>query len=87
MNGFESKMKNLMCIIHFELKVYGFVIATLLPKYKEAFYSEVPKWIASGKVKYLEDAKKGLEHTGQAILDLLLGKSMGKSVILVGEDV
>lgn len=80
-------MKNLMRIVRSELKIYGFVVSTLMRKYAEAFYAEVPKWIASKKIKYTEDIRTGLEHVGQAILDVQTGKNVGKSVIIVGADI
>ena len=80
-------MKNLMRIVRCELKVYGFIVGNLMPKYGEAFYAEVPKWIADGAIKYTEDVKIGLEQTGQAILDVQTGKNTGKSVIVVAKDV
>lgn len=54
--------------------------------YVEAFYEEIPKMIASGQLKYRELVIEGLENGGQALLDVLLGKNEGKSVIKVSDD-
>ena len=80
-------MKNLSRIILSELKVYGFIVTSLMPKHEAAFYKDVPKWLAEGQIKYLEDTKNGLEHTGQALADMLVGKNIGKSIINVGQDI
>lgn len=80
-------MKNMFRIIISEIQMHGFIVSTLLPKYEKEFYAEVPKWIASGEVKCLEDVKDGLEHAEQALVDMLVGKNIGKSIIAVGEDI
>ena len=86
LNGPPYTMKNLFMIVRKELKLFGFVVSTLIPKYSEEFYREVPKKIASGEIQYLEDAKQGLEHAGHAIRDVWQGKSRGKSVVTVGDE-
>jgi len=86
-NGEEPyPVKNLMLIVGKELKISGFLVFTLLPKYEEEFYREFPKRVASGEIKYLEDITKGLENAGQAILAVQKGVNNGKSVIQVAED-
>lgn len=68
-----------------ELKLYGFIVWSLLPKYKDAFYAEVPALIASCELKIKEDLTKGLESVGEAILAVQKGTNTGKSVIVVAE--
>lgn len=68
-----------------ELKLHGFIVWSLLPKYKDAFYAEVPALIASGKFNIKEDLAKGLESAGEAILAVQKGTNTGKSVIVVAE--
>ena len=71
-----------------ELKLSGFIVnnPTLVEKYDEEFYREVPRRIASGEVRYSEDATRGLENAGHAILDVQTGKNKGKSVVVVAEE-
>ena len=80
------KVNNLMMIVGKELSLYGFIVTTLLPKYQEDFYREVPGWIADGTIKYTEDVTKGLEYAGHAFEAVQRGTNKGKSVVLVAEE-
>ncbi|KAN0091111.1 hypothetical protein V8E55_004677 [Tylopilus felleus] len=87
-SGYNTKpypVKNLVNIVAKEIKLHGFVVSSLLPKYQDAFYAEVPPFIASGKFKLKEDLSKGLESVGEAILAVQKGTNTGKSVILVAD--
>lgn len=74
-----------MNIVAKGIKIYGFVVSSILPKYREAFYAEVPARIASGELKFKEDLAKGLESVGEVILAVLKGTNTGKSVIAVAD--
>ncbi|KAL6298349.1 alcohol dehydrogenase [Sparassis latifolia] len=78
-------VKNLSLIVGKQLKISGFIVFNLLAKYGQQFYAEIPKRVASGEIKYLEDATRGLENAGQAILDVQKGLNKGKKVIVVAE--
>ncbi|CAL1711174.1 unnamed protein product [Somion occarium] len=79
-------VKNLIHIFAKELKLYGFLVFTLLSKYADEFYREWPKRVASGEIKYKEDPKFGLQYTGQAIYEVQKGLNKGKSVIIVSQE-
>lgn len=68
-----------------QLKLYGFLAWSVLPKYKDAFYAEVPALIASGELMFKEDLAKGLQSAGEAILAVQKGTNTGKSVIVVAD--
>ena len=87
MSGQPPVMKNLPFIFRSEIKMYGFIVSTLLPKYLDQFYSEIPALIAEGKFKCFEEIRQGLENTEQALLDVLKGRNQGKMVIAAGEDI
>ena len=80
-NGDSPHVKNLGIIVAHELQMFGFIVGRLGPKYDEEFYREVPQLIASGKIKYREDVRKGLQQTGQALVDVLTGGNKGKMII------
>ncbi|KAG8213901.1 hypothetical protein J3R82DRAFT_10646 [Butyriboletus roseoflavus] len=87
-SGYNTKpypVMNLVGIVMKELKFYGFLVASILPKYKDAFYAEVPALIASGEFKLKEDLAKGLESVGEAILAVQKGANTGKTVIIVAD--
>jgi NADPH-dependent curcumin reductase CurA len=56
-----------------------------LEKYADAFWKEVPKDVADGKIKYVEHVYQGFEAVGQAILDVQTGLNEGKAVVLVAD--
>ena len=85
-NGQAPPVNNLAKIVGNELKIFGFIVPSLYPKYLESFYKEVPKQIASGEIKYTEDITQGLEYGGQAIESVQRGTNTGKSVIRVAEE-
>jgi len=52
-SGYNTKpypVTNVMNIMTRALKVYGFIVNSILPKYQDAFYGEVPARIASGEL-------------------------------------
>ena len=46
----------------------------------------MPARVARGAVRYREHTVRGLEHAGQAILDVQMGRNFGKSVVVVAEE-
>lgn len=85
-NAQAPPVKNLMSIVSKELRIFGFLVFSIFPKYAKEFYSEVPAALASGALKYSEDITEGLENAGQAIYDVQTGKNKGKSVIRVAQE-
>lgn len=85
-NSKPPRMSNLMMIVRKELRINGVLVNNMPPEYVEEFYSKVPRWIANGQMKYLEDATKGLEYAGHALLDVQKGKNNGKSVVVVADE-
>ena len=64
----------------------GIVIVSFHSKWGQAFAQEMPALVANGEMKYKEDMVWGLEHTTQALLDVLTGKNVGKKVIVIAEE-
>jgi NADPH-dependent curcumin reductase CurA len=50
------------------------------------FYRDMPKWLASGEIKYKEDVVEGFEGAEDAFIGLLSGKNMGKLVVRISDD-
>lgn len=66
--------------------VKGFIIFDDYgPRYGE-FAQQMGKWLAEGKISYLEQIVDGLEKAPEALKGLLEGKNFGKLVIRVGPD-
>lgn len=55
-------------------------------KWAQNFFDEVPPLIASEKIKIKEEIVCGLENAATAWVDMLKGKNIGKSVVIVAED-
>lgn len=72
-------------ILRMKVKVQGFIIFDSFPLslYSE-FVRDMTGWLKEGKVKYREDVTEGLENAPEAFLDMLEGRSFGKSVVKVG---
>ncbi|KAK7459531.1 hypothetical protein VKT23_009514 [Stygiomarasmius scandens] len=79
-------IQNMMRIVTHRIAMNGFIILDLYPKYNQEFDSIVPKWISEGKMKYVEDRTNGLEFGGEALLELQIGKNVGKKVVVVAEE-
>ncbi|KZT65252.1 alcohol dehydrogenase [Daedalea quercina L-15889] len=78
--------KNLMLIVGKQIRINGFIVGSLYPKYRDQFYKEIPPMVASGQIKFSEDRSHGLEAAGEAILAVQKGTNNGKKVIVVAED-
>ncbi|KAI0826167.1 alcohol dehydrogenase [Irpex lacteus] len=79
-------VKNISMVVWREIKIFGFLAGTLLPKYADEFYAEVPGLVKGGNLKYLEDRMMGLENAGNAIESMQRGMNKGKSVVVVAEE-
>ena len=66
--------------------MYGFLAFSLMPKYREEFFRTMPARVASGEIKYKEHVVRGLEHTGEMVVDVLKGKNFGKGVVVVADE-
>jgi NADPH-dependent curcumin reductase len=50
---------------------------------RPAFYRDMARWIAEGRVKYREDIVEGLENAPEALIGLLEGRNFGKLIVQV----
>ena len=85
-NNEQYHIKNLLEIIRLELSLHGFMVSTYYDKYDDEFYRTMPSRIARGEIKYREHLTKGLEHAGEAFVDMLKGNNMGKAVVVIADD-
>lgn len=72
-------LKSYMQVVGKQLTWKGFIVPVKGPAANK-FYEEFPQKIASGEIKIREHVVKGLDD-GQALVDMLSGKSQGKVVI------
>ena len=79
-------MKNLQLLVWREIALHGFLFESLRAKHAASFFATMPARVARGAVRYREHTVRGLEHAGQAILDVQMGRNFGKSVVVVAEE-
>jgi len=75
-----------MNIVARRIAMNGFIQSDLASKWNKEFNEVVPKKLVNGEIQYTEDISKGLEHAGEALLEVQTGKNNGKKVIVVAED-
>lgn len=68
------------------MSINGLLVFDHHHKYGEEFYKIVPEKLANGELKYTEDATKGLENGGEAILEVQKGVNTAKKIIIVADD-
>jgi len=81
-------VKNLFQIVGKRLTIQGFIVFDLIESYGlDAFFKEMPTWLAKGELKYKQDIAQGLENAQDAFIGLLHGKNFGKALIKVAAEV
>ncbi|KAF5355435.1 hypothetical protein D9758_006427 [Tetrapyrgos nigripes] len=86
--GNGVNMKNLANIVMRGINVSGFLAndAFLLEHWEKEFNDTIPKLLAKGELKYIEDRTMGLEHVTVGLAEVMAGKSMGKKIVVVSEE-
>lgn len=60
----------------------GFIVFNYVEKYSEAI-KQLSKWLADGKLTYIETIVEGFENIPQTFIDLFEGKNRGKMLIKI----
>ncbi|KAI8891518.1 hypothetical protein BC833DRAFT_626790 [Globomyces pollinis-pini] len=78
-------LKNMMQVIGKQLIMQGFIISTPMsnPEFMTRFATDVSKWIAEGKLKYVEHIVEGLDGAPEAFVGMLKGANTGKQIIKI----
>ncbi|TEB24772.1 alcohol dehydrogenase [Coprinellus micaceus] len=83
----DATVKNLLQLIAKSITIYGLNVATLIPKWAAEFFTEVPKLVAEGKVKFKEHRFEGLASFDDAFVGTMNGTINGtKAIIVVGSE-
>ncbi|HEY8003378.1 MAG TPA: NADP-dependent oxidoreductase [Phenylobacterium sp.] len=61
-------------------------VGDYVAEHHDAFLADMAPWVASGKVRYLEDIREGLETIPAAFAEMLRGGNFGKMLVRVSED-
>ncbi|KAF8038404.1 hypothetical protein BT93_B1060 [Corymbia citriodora subsp. variegata] len=73
---------NLFNLIPKRIKMQGFLQSDFLHLFPH-FFNQVMEYYKQGKITYMEDTVRGLEHAPAAFVGLFLGRNVGKQVIHV----
>ena len=60
----------------------GFIVTDYAPRFAEGVMT-LGKWLAEGKLKYVENVIEGFENTPRAFLGLFAGENLGKQLVKV----
>jgi NADPH-dependent curcumin reductase CurA len=67
------------------IKMEGFIVMDFFDRNDEA-ERDLSSWVASGRLKVVEDVIEGLENAPRGLIGLLAGENRGKRMIRVGPD-
>jgi NADPH-dependent curcumin reductase CurA len=76
---------NLGATITKRLMIKGFIVSDHYDRLP-AFYADMGRWIAEGKVKWKETIIDGIENAPQAFIGLFKGENFGKMLVKIGPD-
>ena len=77
--------QNLMELIRKSIKMYGFVVGSLMPKYSAQFFTEMTPKVVSGEIQHREHVYD-LANGGEAIVAVLKGLNKAKAVVHVADE-
>jgi NADPH-dependent curcumin reductase CurA len=80
--------QNLFNIITRCITVTGFLAneQSLVDRWEKEFYDTIPKMLATGELKFVEDRTEGLEHVATGLAEVMTGKNLGKKIIVVSAE-
>ncbi|KAK5166735.1 uncharacterized protein LTR77_008279 [Saxophila tyrrhenica] len=84
---FEQKygVRNLQVFFEKRLKMQGFIVADLSPKYFEEHQKNVQKWMKEGSLKAKMAVTVGMDQAAEGLLGLFEGSNFGKAILQVGK--
>jgi NADPH-dependent curcumin reductase CurA len=68
------------------VRVRDLFVGDFVASHHDMFLSEVAPLVASGKIKYLEDIRDGIENVPACFAEMLRGDNFGKMLVQVGDD-
>ena len=66
--------------------VSNLFVGDYVESHHDAFLADMVRWVAEGKVKYLEDIREGLETIPTAFAEMLKGGNFGKMLVRISDD-
>ena len=78
--GAPTVIPDMRLILTRRVRIEGFIVSDHLPLWPQAL-SELAAHVASGRIRYRETIREGLETAPQAFIDLLRGDNFGKMLV------
>jgi NADPH-dependent curcumin reductase CurA len=78
--GAPTALPDMRIFLVRRIKIEGFIVADHLPLWPKAL-AEIGGLVASGRIKYRETVRSGLDAAPQALVDLLHGGNFGKMLV------
>lgn len=69
-----------------DISVKDLFVGDFVESHHDAFLKEMAPWVASGRLRYREDIREGLETIPAAFIEMLDGRNFGKMLVRVAED-
>lgn len=76
---------NLSMMMPKRLRIQAINAFDVSPELKKEFTQKVTEWLIQGKIQYKEYITQGIENTPQAVIDMLVGDHLGKSLVKVAD--
>jgi NADPH-dependent curcumin reductase CurA len=81
----SAPVTTLSNIIYSRVTIRGFVTADF-PHLRESFEQEMMAWLKAGTVKYRETIHNGIERTPEALIGMLSGENIGKTMVRIADE-
>ena len=76
--------RNLWTLIRTRSKIQGMLVSDWADEKEEAL-SRLSSWVSTGKLKYKEDIREGLDNAPKTFIDLMNGNNFGKLLVHVSD--
>ena len=76
--------RNLWTLIRTRSKIQGMLVSDWADEKEEAL-SRLSSWVSTGKLKYKEDIREGLNNAPKTFIDLMNGNNFGKLLVHVSD--
>lgn len=81
----DKRPQLLATVLQKRVRMQGFIILDHYKDRFEPFQRDMSKWVGEGRITLMEDIVDGLDQAPNALIGLLQGRNLGKSVVRVAD--
>ena len=81
--GQDKRSQLLATVLHKRVRMQGFIILDHYADRFATFQREMSQWVDDGRIVLVEDVVDGLEQAPAALIGLLQGRNLGKTIVRV----